>query len=328
MDSVRFIADLQQWFAPADAVLRWLSLHSYSHSYLLIAAILYLSGFTNAGARMACATMLSTLIFGSCRQFFASPRPYWDHPELFNGLYEKAWGMPSGHSQNAMVFWSITAYSTGRLWCWGIALCLVASVALSRLFLGLHYPDQVVIGLTIGAVIVTLWIKAEVSFIRWLLQKTFGQQAFWILVLTSLPLFFTMLLHELLGIGPGNGSAIPYKYMMFFTGLFQATGLSLLYVFQKTLISSHPYSFHLVLFRTLPTLVVAIFLWRYRFISLQWFEDNNLNYATLWLHGIILATWVCLIWPCLHHSLIEKRKRDSLTITEAVNNPAQGDKIE
>ena len=303
MDSALFIADLQQWFAPVDAVLRWLSLHSYSHNYLLIAAALYLSGFTKAGARMACAAMLSVLIFGSCRQFFASPRPYWEHSELFNGLFEKAWGMPSGHSQNAMVFWSITAYSIGRLWFWGIALSLVACIALSRLFLGLHYPDQVIIGLAVGVVIVTLWIKTEASFIRWLLEKTGIQQTLWVLALTSLPLFSTLLLHDFLGIGSGNGSAIPYKYMMFFTGLFQATGLSLLYVFQKTLIGSHPFSFRLILFRTLPTLIVAIFLWQYRFISLQWFENNSLIYLALWLHGTLLATWVCLIWPWFHQAI-------------------------
>ena len=308
MDSALFIANLQQWLAPADAVLRWLSLHSYSHNYLIIAAALYLSGFTKAGARMACAAMLSTLTFGSCRQFFASPRPYWEHPELFNGLYEKAWGMPSGHSQNAMVFWGTAAYSTGKLWCWGIALSLVASIALSRLFLGLHYPDQVVIGLTIGAVLVTLWIKTEASFIHWLLQKTFGQQALCVCALTSLPLFTTVFLHEFLGIGPGNGSAIPYKYMMFFTGLFQATGLSLLYVFQKTLISSHPFSFRLILFRTLPTLIVAFFLWQYRFISLQWFENNSLIYIALWLHGTLLATWVYLIWPWFHQAMVDRKK--------------------
>ena len=306
MDSTLFIAGLQQSLAPLDAALRWLSLHSYTSHYLLIAATLYLSGFVQAGARIACATMTSNLVLGSCRQFFASPRPYWQHPQLFNGLYEKSWGMPSGHSQHAVAFWGITAYSSGRLWAWGITLCLVASIALSRLFLGLHYPDQVVIGLSVGTGLLFLWINLEATFLRWLSSQITVIQIICIILITSIPLITTLILHEGMNIGQGNGSDLPYKHLIFYTGLLQATGLSLLYVFQYAGIRQYDFSLRLVLFRTLPALLIAIALWKVKFIFSQWFQSHSLIYFALWLHGLLIASWVCLIWPVIHHCMSRK----------------------
>lgn len=308
MDSTLLISNLQQWLHPADALLKWLSLHTYSYNYLLIATILYLSGFTRAGARMGCATLLSSLSFGACRHFFASPRPYWEHPELFKGLYEKIWGMPSGHSQIGMVFWGTAAYSTGRRWCWIIALSIVATIALSRLFLGLHYPDQVIIGLTAGACILLVWVRMEATVINWLFKRSLHQQVLYILLFTSTPLVTTLILHELLNIGQGVNSLFPYKFMVFYTGVFQCSGVCLLYAFQYSNITDHRFSIKLVLSRTLPALIIAIPFWSVRNIYLECFEALSLIYTALWLHGVIIAGWICLWWPQLHQYLTQKIK--------------------
>ena len=299
MNNLTFLSLLQEWFQPLDLWLRWLSLHTHSHYYLLISATLYLSGFSVVGARLACGTMVNVLAFGSCRHFFPSSRPYWDYPQLFNGIHEKAWGMPSGHSQGALIFWGLGAWSTHRKSLWGVALLLATAVALSRMYLGLHYPLQVFVGLGIGLSILMLWITLESKLIGWLKATTPQMQVLSVLAITSLPLLITVLLREVLHIGSGNGSSLPYQHLSLYTGLMQSTGLCLLYAFQHTSITRHPFSVKLVICRTLPALIIAILLWQSRFGYLEWFEQPLLTYGLIWVHGAVLASWVILGWPLL-----------------------------
>ena len=56
---------------------------------------------------------------------------------------------PSGHTLHAVAFWvMLSAYYPGLSWPLGIFALLVA---LSRVILGMHYPSDVAVGASIGA---------------------------------------------------------------------------------------------------------------------------------------------------------------------------------
>ncbi len=60
-------------------------------------------------------------------------------------------GMPSNHALNFFLFAVFTGYVLRwRSWCWGFGI-LAALVALSRVYLGVHYPSQILTGSVIGA---------------------------------------------------------------------------------------------------------------------------------------------------------------------------------
>lgn len=299
MDSVFFLTEVQDLLVPLDGLLRWLSLHTYSTDYLLIAVTLYWSGYARTGARLGCSVLTSTLVFFCCRQLFTSSRPYWDHPQLFNGLYEKDCGMPSGHSQNAVTFWGLSAYSSpGRLF-WLVALFFMLTIATSRLYLGLHYPDQVFTGLFIGVLMVSFWISFEESLLRKLLSIPLIYQIMVVLFLTGLPCMITLFLREVLGVSFGSVSPTPYKQVFFYTGLLSGAGVSLLLAFTRTTINQQQPSLKLVFSRTLPGLFILWQLWQFRYFQPEGIKQTHLLYLIFWLQAVLMSFWVCLLWPLL-----------------------------
>jgi membrane-associated phospholipid phosphatase len=106
--------------------------------FLLILA----SGLLNTGAKL----LLHT------------PRP---DPHLARVLDFRPYGsgsnaFPSGHAQNAVVFWIYVAWWVGRRWFYGLALPLIALISFSRLYLAVHFPIDIVGGLAIGTAIMVL----------------------------------------------------------------------------------------------------------------------------------------------------------------------------
>ena len=70
---------------------------------------------------------------------------------------------PSGHAQGAAVTWGyiarlLNAGGRHRRWAWIAAVLLAALIAFSRLYLGVHFPQDVVAGLAIGAAFLALWL--------------------------------------------------------------------------------------------------------------------------------------------------------------------------
>ncbi len=149
-----------------DIWFRWLSTAGYSGGYLFICAVLYWSGYTALGARLACTTLFSTLIFGGYRQLFNPPRPHFEHPELFNNWEENRWGMPSGHSQNTIVFWGWAFLSIRSTVFQLTALILTALIMLSRPYPGVHYPSQIFVRLLIGLAILIISHHYETRFLQ------------------------------------------------------------------------------------------------------------------------------------------------------------------
>ncbi len=304
MDSAQLIASSQAMLAPLDFWLRIASTAGYLSGYLLICAALYWSGFISLATRLTCTILASTLLFGGCRQIFDSPRPYYDHPELFNGWKEHRWGMPSGHSQNAVVFWGGALISTPTRLFKLLAVALIALIAISRLYLGVHYPSQIMMGLINGACIVLITWRYGARFINWLQNKRFHQQLLTLLLLTSIPWLATTIAHEVLGFGSGNGSPYPYQKLSFFSGLLFGTSLAVLIASTQTSFTMLAPSWKLISTRTIPGLLTVLLVWPFRFEPQTGTEQTFVIYTLIWLQGFGISLWAALIWPLCHFQLL------------------------
>jgi membrane-associated phospholipid phosphatase len=68
---------------------------------------------------------------------------------------EDGYGLPSGHAQFAVVFWGVIARRIGRPWFWTLCVVLMAAIGFSRIYLGVHFPSDVIAGWALGAAM--LW---------------------------------------------------------------------------------------------------------------------------------------------------------------------------
>ena len=96
----------------------------------------------------------------------------------------QGYSFPSGHSASAVAaYGSLAAHEKKRKWLWVLAVVLPLLVGFSRVYVGAHFPTDVLCGWVLGAVIVAL--------IPWLRRKIKNRWVFYaVLVLSSLPGFF------------------------------------------------------------------------------------------------------------------------------------------
>ncbi|PJE78966.1 hypothetical protein CI610_02089 [invertebrate metagenome] len=294
------IAELQYWLQPIDSILRELSLHAYSYHYLLLAAILYWAGYRSLASRLGVVVLFSTLIFGGCRQFFPAQRPYWLDPGLFNGVKESGYGMPSGHSQNAVVFWGIIAASIRKSIVILIALLMIALLAVSRLYLGVHFLSQVVWGLAIGAVLVFCIMTCEKCFLSWFNRQQQVLQLLLAFLVALIPMLVILSLRELVEIGEGNGASKPYQRLIFLSGM--TVGMTTGLTFSKGKFLQKP-SMFLWVTRVLPGIASVCLLWSFSSGLSTGIDRSVVVYLVEGIRGLLIVWWGVWFWPGLHRKM-------------------------
>ena len=93
------------------------------------------------------------LLLGAYLNFFLKIFVAWPRPPIEFRIAEKSetsYGFPSGHAQDSTTFWSWTAVEFRKRILSVLGIAIVVAVGISRIYLGLHYPVQVIGGWLIG----------------------------------------------------------------------------------------------------------------------------------------------------------------------------------
>jgi membrane-associated phospholipid phosphatase len=131
----------------------------YEDFYLLILPLLYWSIDARLGLRVGLILITSSGVNELFKLAFAGPRPYWISTQVNPYSAETSFGVPSGHAQHAVSVWGMMAAYLGKPWSWIVAVALMFLIGFSRMYLGVHFPHDVIVGWLIGACILTIFVR-------------------------------------------------------------------------------------------------------------------------------------------------------------------------
>ena len=173
IEIILYLQGLGDWLFP---VMKFFTFLGDEEFYLLITPVLYWCIDTSIGIRTALMLMFSSSIYTYGKWLFHTPRPYWYSRQIKIFKAETSFGMPSGHSTNAVTIWGYLASKFKKSWFWLIAVSLMILVGLSRIVLAVHFPHDVLSGWTLGIIILLVFIKLESKVTSWLQEKTLSQK--------------------------------------------------------------------------------------------------------------------------------------------------------
>lgn len=109
---------------------------------------------------------------------FKFPRPPVEarHPLAF--IAPGDYTFPSGHAQNAVVLGTFLALRGRRNWIRCVGISLATCVPLSRIYLGVHYPRDVIAGALLGLGTVAGVLTYERTFREWWFKQPRGPRGF------------------------------------------------------------------------------------------------------------------------------------------------------
>lgn len=127
--------------------------------FILLLPILYWCVDSRLGIRVGLILMLSTSLNDSLKLALHGPRPYWYSKEVQGLATETSFGAPSGHAQSAISVWGMIAAVLRKRWGWVVAGLIIFFIGFSRLYLGVHFPHDVLIGWLAGGLLLWLTVR-------------------------------------------------------------------------------------------------------------------------------------------------------------------------
>ena len=172
MLNTSFVLWLQQWASPAlTEIMRAVSLWGYVPSCLAVAIVCGFGWRLRLGATLILAIVFADAMTVAAKGAFASPRPHAVDARVRTlGAFESSlppvatgtsmpaddFGFPSGHVATTAAWAMGLAWSRRKSWQLGAAASWVALMALSRMYLGRHFPADVLGGLVVGVAALAL----------------------------------------------------------------------------------------------------------------------------------------------------------------------------
>jgi len=221
-----------------------------SLAFLLVLPLLFWCVDYNLGMRVAIVCSISAFCNFSLKDFFAQPRPFNLDPTV--GITTaRGYGLPSGHAQGSLVLWGSIAAWTRKKWVWAVTAFFVALTGFSRVYLGVHFPTDVLAGWMLGILLLALYCTLQPRIEHWITGQSIVVQ---VLALLSVSLVLLLIsgnrimvyqLGMLLGIGVG--AMLKVRYLPFsvsgirWTSLARySIGITILFTLFTTLRTIYP----------------------------------------------------------------------------------------
>jgi membrane-associated phospholipid phosphatase len=186
LDATRWLQDA---YPQLEGFLQFISQLGLFEFYLAILPAIYWCLNKQLGVHLTYLVALSQFINDAFKHTLRQPRPYWLEPEL--GLStEESYGLPSGHVQTAAVFYPIIAGWLRRRWLWLVAIFMILVMALSRIYLGVHFVHDAAGGFLLALILLLGYAVWRRTFAERLRKRILGQR---LLLVTLVPMLLAFL---------------------------------------------------------------------------------------------------------------------------------------
>ncbi len=150
MADLSFINWVQQFSPPVVVSLfRWITMLGDQEYYMVVIPLLYWLWNKHFGIRFSLVFVTSIYLNSALKYNFLTERP----DAAVRLVEADGFSFPSGHAQGNTVFWGYLARELHRRWAYWVAAVLIILVAFSRVYLGVHFPIDVIAGILIGLLI-------------------------------------------------------------------------------------------------------------------------------------------------------------------------------
>ncbi|UCD98338.1 MAG: phosphatase PAP2 family protein [Chloroflexota bacterium] len=157
---IKFIQTLQTLSPSLDSLMEIISFLGTIQFYLILIPFIYWVIDARLGFRVLLVLIGTDFLGVAFKQLLHQPRPYWigDVQVLAE---ETSYGIPSTHASDSFAVWGYLAYRVNKTWLWVVTLLVVLLVGFSRMYLGVHFPTDVLGGWLLGLLGIFLVAKGE-----------------------------------------------------------------------------------------------------------------------------------------------------------------------
>lgn len=176
-----WLQSLGTWFLPIMSFFSFLGSVPF---FLFLAPIIYWCLDPILGLRAGLFLLINGGVNSVLKILFHLPRPYWYSEDVKAYSTDPQFGLPSGHAQTSVVVWGTIALKLQRWWVWLLGILTMFFIGISRIYLGVHFPSDVLFGWLIGIVILWLLIRLEFPFLSWFNEHHWTFQTFFLFVIS------------------------------------------------------------------------------------------------------------------------------------------------
>jgi membrane-associated phospholipid phosphatase len=173
-DSIVWVQSLSTpWL---DTLFEILTFLGNAEFYLILLPLVYWCIDRRMGISLGYLSLLSAWVNELVKHLFKIPRPGVLDSRVNALVEETNPSFPSGHAQGTLVNWGYVAYCLRSPVFWGVTIVVILGVGLSRIVLGVHFPQDILGGWLIGLVVLVLYIWLEPPVARWLSRQQVSMQ--------------------------------------------------------------------------------------------------------------------------------------------------------
>lgn len=172
---IRLIQSIQTLSPALDGIMYGFTAIGRIEFYLVFIPFIYWAVDRRIGVRTLLILIYTDFIATSFKLLFHEPRPYWLGGVKQMGV-ETSYGLPSSHASDSLAVGGYLIKQVKQNWARWLIGIVIFFIGFSRLYLGVHFPQDVLFGWFIGFAVLWAVAKWETIIRDWLDDKPLSTQ--------------------------------------------------------------------------------------------------------------------------------------------------------